>query len=185
MSLDHAEILLQEAVYVKWAFDAKRVEALRDEAAIYAARLTPLQGTVVPRLVGFYESVDHANPFALSIFEHCSGPVLSDYAEYSRQYMMAACALHGVGVSHNQLALGLRGDARFVDRHVIADQAGRVRIVDFTRATLHFCPGAPLRVAGGAPAEERRGCCDELAHLEIVVGERRTGDRATGRWLLD
>ena len=82
MAAHQAEIRTQETVFVKWALDKQRVKALRHEAGFYANELRRLQGTHVPRLIGYYESTNKNEYFALSIFEHCFGGIPSDNAEY-------------------------------------------------------------------------------------------------------
>lgn len=77
-----AEILKQETVFVKWALDRHRVNALRHEVSFYTNELVHLQGKIVPRLIGYYESSNKNEHFALSIFEHCFGGLPFDSAEY-------------------------------------------------------------------------------------------------------
>ena len=82
MSVQKAEIRTQETVFVKWGFDKQRINALRHESGFYANELRHLQGTVIPRLIGFYESINKNERFALSVFEHCFRGLPSDNAEY-------------------------------------------------------------------------------------------------------
>ncbi|KAL5536139.1 hypothetical protein ACEPAF_4244 [Sanghuangporus sanghuang] len=172
MAARKAEIRTQETVFVKWGLDKHRVKALRHEAGFYANELRSLQGTFVPRLIGYYESTNKNEYFALSVFEHCFGGIPSDNAEYHRQYMMAACAIHAAGVEHGQLADGYMEEGRRIDHHVFFDKYGHARIVDFTRAERHKCVGAQLHVPG---AVGKGKFCEELTYLEAVIGDRLTG----------
>lgn len=56
-------------VYVKWAFDPKRIRKLHHEAAIYEHKLGPLQGRVVPRFYGYFVDNLKEPRVACSIFE--------------------------------------------------------------------------------------------------------------------
>ncbi|KAI5120584.1 hypothetical protein M0805_002534 [Coniferiporia weirii] len=161
-----AEILGQSNVYVKWAFTPERVAALRREVGFYVRELSRLQGTVVPHLIGFYESINPDENFAVTIFEHCYGFIPSDNAEYHRRYMGAACALHAAGVMHGQLGLSYTPGRPSIDRHVFSDRNGKARIVDFTHAISHRCRGEQLYSGG------ERERCAELTRLEAAVKER-------------
>lgn len=82
MAARRAEILAQETVYVKWAFDKPRVDALWHEAQIYTNHLKYLQGTIVPKLIGHYVSSNPNEIFSISIFEHCFASIPADNLEY-------------------------------------------------------------------------------------------------------
>ena len=86
--------------------------------------------------------------------------------------MIAACAIHSAGIEHGQLAYGYAEEGRRIDHHVFFDRYGHARIVDFSRATRHKCAGAQLHVPG---AVGKKRYCEELTHLEAVIGDRLTG----------
>lgn len=86
MPTGEAGILGQSQMFAKWAFTHERVGELAKEASIYANELRDLQGSLVPRVLGFYvnKSSRSDDPFALLIMENCMGgvPGARDQEEY-------------------------------------------------------------------------------------------------------
>lgn len=82
--------------------------------------------------------------------------------------MVAACRLHEAGVFHGNLIQG---------SHFIKSDDDQVRIIDFSTATMHKCPGAHPTLTSGRQSNAPQ--CPELMRVEKVFGYR--GDAQVAR----
>ncbi|KAI0778612.1 hypothetical protein BD413DRAFT_465010 [Trametes elegans] len=148
-------------VALKWAVGQELIARLENEAKIYENHLGTLQGTVVPRYYGFFTGVVRNITVACMVLEFCQGLLVDDVCELNRRRMLAAIELHKAGVFHSRL---------LDTRHFIPMRDGSLRIVDFSEAKVHDCPGAlPLcfhRTGDPRPAES----CGELDVVESRFG---------------
>lgn len=176
-------------VYIKWAFDDKRITKLLREASWYTQDLKELQGQAVPHFYGFFSNDSSYPTVACTIFElleHTDIRTLdrsnfayvflypqlfrSTYPQLlffftSREIMLAGCKIHRAGISHNALISGYQKGS-----HIISTPTGPM-FVDFTQATRHKCLGAhPCSTFKGISSHSEPEQCKELANLEISEG---------------
>ncbi|KAI0639831.1 hypothetical protein C8Q77DRAFT_1152774 [Trametes polyzona] len=148
-------------VAVKWVAGRERIDRLVNEAEIYETRLNSVRGVAVPKYYGFYTGTVESMPVACMILEWCSGPPIDDVKELNRQRMLAATKMHQAGVMHGHL---------LDPRHFLPMRDGTLRIVDFSTARAHKCPGArPLTLStSGDPRPPES--CGELDVVESRFG---------------
>jgi hypothetical protein len=82
--------------------------------------------------------------------------------------MVAACRLHEAGIFHGNLVQG---------SHFIKMDDDRVRIIDFSTAVMHKCPGAHPALTSGKHGDVVQ--CPELMKIEKIFGYR--GDAQAAR----
>ncbi|RDB28540.1 hypothetical protein Hypma_015944 [Hypsizygus marmoreus] len=150
------------AVVVKVAQSPREMHALMTETEFYMNDLVHLQGTVVPRCYGFFKGKVDGNEIACLLLEYCAGFAPRNHkekVEENRAKMVAACKIHQIGISHGDLVRG---------RHFVK-LGDDVRIIDFSIAVRHRCPGALpiLRDSRACHAIEQ---CRELALMEEMCG---------------
>lgn len=81
--------------------------------------------------------------------------------------VMAAYRLHKAGVVHGNLAVK---DAH----HFLLHPDGQVRIIDFSTAQLHKCPGQHPVLYNEQPGTRPPGC-EELFEVELNLGDISNG----------
>ncbi|KAL6304784.1 hypothetical protein BKA93DRAFT_718815, partial [Sparassis latifolia] len=119
-------------VAVKWVRGRSAVENLRYEASLYDGILSPLQGTVVPWIHGFFSGViDDVNVGCL-VMEWCEGNRQGRPEEINRLRMLAVSLLHRVGIYHGELLDG---------HHMRVHPDGSIRVIDYSNAFVHACRG--------------------------------------------
>jgi hypothetical protein len=71
-------------VYVKWASDPKRMSLLAHEVGLYLNELKPLQGSVVPKFLGYFTDSVKNPKFGLMVLELCEGepPACAEELKY-------------------------------------------------------------------------------------------------------
>ncbi|KAI0688135.1 hypothetical protein BC835DRAFT_1285323 [Cytidiella melzeri] len=149
-------------VAVKWVRGRQAVDRLRHEAKLYQNELRPLQGKVVPILYGCYAGNVEGVDVGCLVLEWCGGAINCSLEEISRKRILAACCLHAKGVEHGRL----------YDReghHFVMGMDNTVRIIDFSVAMPHRCPGATPQLLGERPGDIPPGCV-ELEGLEARIG---------------
>ncbi|KAJ7157136.1 hypothetical protein C8R46DRAFT_1040214 [Mycena filopes] len=166
----------QTQLVLKMARDAGGIAALELEASFYINELKSLQGTAVPWFYGIYHGHIDGVPVACMLLEYRRQvPVIHPGREVSilfrfaavgqvlippssRRVMLAACAVHAAGVMHCDLENGRQ--------FVLSGK--NIKIVDFSCAIAHRCPGATPTLhpgMGSAPTG-----CQELLMLEESHG---------------
>ncbi|KAF9469671.1 hypothetical protein BDZ94DRAFT_1180988, partial [Collybia nuda] len=149
-------------VILKTAEGTDRVHHLTREAEMYKGPLKNLQGKVVPKCFGFYTGKRNGVDLGCLVLEYCSGPnPVTHLQQFNERVMVAACRLHEAGVFHGNLVEG---------SHFVKSDDDRVRIVDFSTATLHKCPGAHPALTSGSQSDAIQ--CPELVKIEKVFGYR-------------
>ncbi|KAJ2935393.1 hypothetical protein H1R20_g1701, partial [Candolleomyces eurysporus] len=152
---------LDQPLLLKIARGPQALADLKHEAKIYTKDLLSLQGIVVPKFYGLYETRIKGIPFGCALLEDCntglSKPLL-DPREVNTQVMLAICKIHQAGISHNDL---------LTSRHHIVVQDRGVRIIDFTNATRHVCTNAVPTLYHSLP---RGFFCEELVGMEKAFG---------------
>ncbi|KAJ7271924.1 hypothetical protein B0H12DRAFT_1228795 [Mycena haematopus] len=149
-----------QTIILKIARDAGEIAALELEAQMYSTRLTSIQGNFVPYFYGIYHGAVGGSPVACMLLEDCvAGDKELSFSEKNRKVMLAACALHSVGVRHCDLE----------NRHHFVFSGSNIKIVDFSRAVPHKCYGATPRLHPGMGGPDSDGCY-ELEMLEKLYG---------------
>ncbi|KAI9062954.1 hypothetical protein FKP32DRAFT_1572821 [Trametes sanguinea] len=149
-------------VAVKWVAGTDRIARLKHEAEVYEKLLGPLQGVAVPRYYGFFIGTVEAATVACMILEWCGGLPSENVHELNRQRMVAAIEIHKAGVFH-----GLLLDTR----HFIPARDGTLRIIDFSIAQQHRCPGSiPLSLNPTGGDSRPDATCGELDVMESRFG---------------
>ncbi|KAI0673561.1 hypothetical protein C8Q78DRAFT_989742 [Trametes maxima] len=144
------------SVALKWAVGQARIMRLKREADCYEHRLGALRGVVTPQYYGFFTSIVEGVHVACMILEWCDGPPIEGVQELNRQRMLAVTQLHNAGVFHGQL---------LDPRHFIPMKDGSLRIVDFSVAKLHQCPGStPLSLGTNGDPRPPESC----GELDVV-----------------
>ncbi|KLO20215.1 hypothetical protein SCHPADRAFT_934811 [Schizopora paradoxa] len=115
------------SVFVKWADQPDRIRKLAHEAEVYSTELRHLQGSVVPRMYGYYVDRSVRPTFACLILEYLNGSLPKEFQRYNQECMYLSNKLSEAGIIHNQLY----GDDR--RRHIISSKSG-LRVVDFSEA---------------------------------------------------
>ncbi|KAI0660499.1 hypothetical protein C8Q70DRAFT_1053062 [Cubamyces menziesii] len=148
-------------VALKWVAGKDRIERLKREAEVYEKMLGPVRGVAVPQYYGFFIGTVESTTVACMILEWCEGFPIDNVRELNRQRMIAATRLHEAGVFHGQL---------LDPRHFIPMRDGTLRIVDFSMAKAHKCPGSvPLSMdPNGDPRPTES--CGELDVMESRFG---------------
>ncbi|KAF9480303.1 hypothetical protein BDN70DRAFT_979759 [Pholiota conissans] len=136
----------QRTMPVVFKFAAGRGYTLLQHEFGFYTRLASLQGTVIPKCYGFFEAKLGEKMAGCLVLEQCvetsPGSLRNSdgsridkneqKAEYMRKFMQGLCKIHEAGVVLNH------------DRdetHSIY-QGRDPRIIDFSRASMHVCPGA-------------------------------------------
>ncbi|OSD03545.1 hypothetical protein PYCCODRAFT_1466918 [Trametes coccinea BRFM310] len=149
-------------VAVKWVAGNNRITRLRHEAEVYEKLLGPLQGVAVPRYYGFFIGTVETVTVACMILEWCGGLPSENVHELNRQRMVAATQVHKAGVFHGTL---------LDTRHFIPARDGTLRIIDFSVARPHRCPGSlPLSLNHADSDSRPDGSCGELDVMESRFG---------------
>ncbi|KAF8075349.1 hypothetical protein FPV67DRAFT_1728604 [Lyophyllum atratum] len=122
-SLEHH----QSPVVLKLALGLQALEDLTQEANHYA-KLTAVQGTIIPRFYGFYEGrcASHSRRrVGCLVLEYCGEPVVGKFKDLPLnervKILNVLARLHTHGMDH--------GD--FAERNVVT-QNGEYRLIDFT-----------------------------------------------------
>ncbi|KAI0652299.1 hypothetical protein C8Q79DRAFT_1005509 [Trametes meyenii] len=168
----HDSSSIPVSVALKWAVGQARIMRLKREADFYEYRLSGLRGIVTPQYYGFFTGIVEGVHVACMILEWCDGPPIESVQELNRQRMLAVTQLHNAGVFHGQL---------LDSRHFIPMKNGSLRIVDFSVARPHQCPGStPLCLDTSGDPRPLESC----GELDVV--EKRFGVDAErlGRQLL-
>ncbi|KAJ3547333.1 hypothetical protein NM688_g5413 [Phlebia brevispora] len=111
------------------------VLSLRSEAILYESTLKPLQGRDVPRFIGFYCGVSQLSerPIACLLLEYCGNCLRGDFLDHPMEPKIKAMKillrLHKLGVYHDDWS----------PHNVVVDDAGNVRVLDFSEASMHTC----------------------------------------------
>ncbi|KAK7695331.1 hypothetical protein QCA50_002522 [Cerrena zonata] len=145
------------AVALKWATGQDGLHRLSYEYLLYQEYLKSLQGTLVPTCFGLFSGESNNNTiFTCLVLEWCgSGTVVDlNIHESKRLKMLTMCALHHVGIIHGQVD-------NIDSHHFILDDTGRFRVVSFSRASVHTCEGATIRLS-----RDLATGCSELRALE-------------------
>ncbi|KAJ7455910.1 hypothetical protein B0H11DRAFT_1739632 [Mycena galericulata] len=143
---------------LKVARDTEEIGALEKEASLYENELKPLIGKYVPDYFGIFYGTVLGTPFSCMLLEFCCSGVPTPPEEKNRKVMLAACALHQAGLSHNDLLGG---------RHFV-DSNPDIKIVDFSKAMPHHCTGGTPLLHPGMGANPMG--CPELMALEAAYG---------------
>ncbi|KAJ7026115.1 hypothetical protein C8F04DRAFT_966886 [Mycena alexandri] len=153
-----------DVVAIKVAHGKEALEEMEREAGFYEHQLKSLQGTVVPKLYGFYTTRVNGTPLGCLLLEYCSGPPVGRerIAEMNRKALHAAYALHDAGVLHGDL----------LSAHHFVPMGRDIRIVDFGVAVTHQCVNGLARRAAGHGFHHVCGC-PELAALEDAYAHDR------------
>ncbi|KAI8981240.1 hypothetical protein BD414DRAFT_492072 [Trametes punicea] len=149
-------------VALKWVVGDERIARLRHEAEFYEKWLGPVCGIAVPRYYGFFIGTVENVTVACMALEWCEGLPIENVRELNRQRMLAATKLHEASVFHGQL---------LDPRHYIPMRDGSLRIVDFSVAKVHRCPGSvPLSLDNGSGDPRPAETCGELDVMESRFG---------------
>ncbi|KAI0361155.1 hypothetical protein OH77DRAFT_1391839 [Trametes cingulata] len=147
-------------VALKWVAGKERIARLTREAKFYEKNLGAVRGIAVPQYYGFFTGVVEQVNVACMVLEWCNGFPIDDVRELNRQRMLAAAQLHRANVFHGQL---------LDPRHFLTMRDGTLRIVDFSSAKVHKCPGAqPLTF--DTTGDPRPESCGELDVMESRFG---------------
>ncbi|KAI5118637.1 hypothetical protein M0805_000013 [Coniferiporia weirii] len=150
-------------VSVDFDYDEYRRQYMVAACALHASGIRHKQ------LAHFYpdysDSIGHALSLGLGLTTHQKGGVNTDLDRH----------VIPVAAQHTPMGTGIRSLG--------------VRIVDFVEAERHDCRGAPLKIQaskGDGENKEDEEYCEELVHLETVIGSRRHNrgygmDRAVGK----
>ncbi|TFY67328.1 hypothetical protein EVJ58_g1700 [Rhodofomes roseus] len=152
-------------VALKWATGMRYVDLLLKEARFYEDQLKSLQGIAVPEFYGFYVGRVNDIDIGCLLIEWCDGEPHLDLWERNRQKLLAAARIHRVRVCHGRLS----DDEHFV----VSSKDNTMRIVNFSHASLHHCPGGTplmLNPADSKDTPEKCSFCPELALLEETYG---------------
>ncbi|KAI0076807.1 hypothetical protein K474DRAFT_1597267 [Panus rudis PR-1116 ss-1] len=159
-------------VAIKWARGRESIRTLEQEYEVYEETLKPLQGSVVPICYGLFAGRVEGEYVACLVLEWCGGVRKVDDIELIRQKMVGAVKLHKAGIQHNGL---------FKPQHYLfTTSTNQLRIIDFSQATSHVCPGSMPRIrnlSNGLPPDG----CGELDALEalftdgVVLDEEEEG----------
>ncbi|CCL98100.1 uncharacterized protein FIBRA_00094 [Fibroporia radiculosa] len=152
-------------VALKWATGKQHIDRLRWEASMYENELRHLQQRVVPDFYGFFQATLDGVDVACLVLEYCGGVPTRDTCELGRQRMEAAIQLHRAGIVHGDLV---------DNKHFLAaSRDDSLRIIDFSRATIHSCPTrtrTSLLAYLHEHARKLPSPCAELALLEQTSG---------------
>ncbi|KZT74965.1 hypothetical protein DAEQUDRAFT_15006 [Daedalea quercina L-15889] len=176
-------------VALRWATGMQCIDRLLKEAHFYENQLKGLQGSAVPKFYGFYVGRTDDIDIGCLLVEWCGGEPHPDLWErkyvtrcrrrlqqyhdcvaesvlsFSRQMLLVAARIHAMRVCHGRLSDG---------RHFVASSKDNtMRIVNFSHASVHSCPGGTpllLNPDGSEDAPERCSRCPELALLEETYG---------------
>ncbi|KAJ7201342.1 hypothetical protein GGX14DRAFT_656371 [Mycena pura] len=144
---------------LKIGYDDEDIAALEKEAKLYRDQLKPLQGKHIPFFFGIFHGQVEDQDAACILLEYCAGGGQMTYPEMNRQIMLAACAIHAVGLMHCALL--------HRPQHLILSGKS-VKIVDFSHAEPHRCVGATPTLYPGMGGDAT-GCL-ELVGLEACYG---------------
>ncbi|KAJ7242590.1 hypothetical protein B0H12DRAFT_1236721 [Mycena haematopus] len=163
-----------QTIILKIARDAGEIAALELEAQMYSTRLASIQGKFVPYFYGIYHGAVGGSPVACMLLEDCvAGDKELSISEQNRKVMLAACALHSVGVRHCDLE----------NRHnfVSLGRTSRSWILA-PRAPQVLRRHAPLHPGMGGPGSAG---CHELEKLEKLYGIFRVSLAGVGASVWD
>ncbi|KAF9480312.1 hypothetical protein BDN70DRAFT_992830 [Pholiota conissans] len=132
-----------QTVVLKYSRTPAALVSLQHEYGFYSQQLASFQGTVVPKCFGMFEGTVGIQRIGCLILENCKetplcsgigNPIdaMTDKAEYVRKFMIALCKVHDKGVILNHS----------IDETHSVRQERDPRIIDFSRASMHTCPGA-------------------------------------------
>jgi len=157
-------------VALKWVTGMERIGMLRWEAGFYETQLKGLQGIIVPTFYGLYTAKIEGVDVGCLVLEWCGGVPDADMCELNRQKLLAACKIHRQNVYHGRLMDG--------NHFVPGTQDNSLRIINFSHAGVHCCPGGtPLMINPNEDTPRYCSECTELAELEETFGPD-TGDDA-------
>ncbi|PPQ64297.1 hypothetical protein CVT26_002180 [Gymnopilus dilepis] len=155
-------------VIVKLSSKLEDIRELEHEHEIYSMDLLQLQGKAIPRCLGLFKGCTVPSTVELMaclILEKCipapENTISRHDTEFYRQFMLNLCQIHAAGVLHNGLEKS---------KHIVM-QSFSPRIIDFSKASRHECPGSfPADIYGSV---QRTGTtCPELVALEVLYGMR-------------
>ncbi|KAF7302946.1 hypothetical protein MKEN_01257100 [Mycena kentingensis (nom. inval.)] len=164
-------------VYIlKVARTEGQIKLLSREAAMYIEKLPGFPHA--PECYGFLTGIMNGSKMFGLLLERCAQRALSSVEEplqegirqeRQRQTILALCALHRLGIQHNQV-----GEHNV--QHFVAGER-TVKILDFSLATLHECQGmAPLHVCSEScgnmcAPQDFSQLCAELSVAEAEYGD--------------
>ncbi|KDR85598.1 hypothetical protein GALMADRAFT_54207 [Galerina marginata CBS 339.88] len=149
---------------LKLAKGLDAVKLLEHEYSLYTCELFSLQGIAIPMCYGLYKGEIDGVTSGCLILEKCVPMV--DLKLDDRQFMINLCKIHAAGVAHNGL---------HKQNHIV-QQGLCPRIIDFSMAEVHRCPGCSPADRFGRVNKEVTPC-PELATLERIYG-MKSGDPA-------